>query len=135
MKIDHMGIAVKDLEKTAAFYEEALGLEKIGVETVESEGVRVAFFKIGESKIELLEALNDESSIAKHIEKRGEGLHHIAVSVEGIEDKVLNMKDKGIRFIGDKPTKGAGGMKIIFVHPKSTDGVLMELCEVDEKGE
>lgn len=128
-KVEHIGIAVKDLEKTMSFYDDILGLEKLSVETVESQGVSIAFFKTGETKIELLEPLNDESPIAKFIEKKGEGIHHMAIEVEDIEAKIEDMKEKGARFIGDKPTKGADNMKIIFVHPKSTNGVLLELCE------
>jgi methylmalonyl-CoA/ethylmalonyl-CoA epimerase len=112
-----------------SFYDDILGLEKLSVETVESQGVSIAFFKTGETKIELLEPLNDESPIAKFIEKKGEGIHHMAIEVEDIEAKIEDMKEKGARFIGDKPTKGADNMKIIFVHPKSTNGVLLELCE------
>ncbi len=128
-KVEHIGIAVKDLEKTMSFYDDILGLEKLSVETVESQGVSIAFFKTGETKIELLEPLNDESPIAKFIDKKGEGIHHMAIEVEDIEAKIEDMKEKGARFIGDKPTKGADNMKIIFVHPKSTNGVLLELCE------
>lgn len=128
-KIEHIGVAVKDIEKTAGFYEDILGLEKMSVETVKDQGVKIAFFKIGETKIELLEPLNENSPIAKYIDKKGEGIHHMAIEVEDIEAKIVDMKGKGARFIGDKPTKGADNMKIIFVHPKSTDGVLLELCE------
>jgi len=133
-KIEHIGIAVKDLEETMNFYENMLGLEKMAVETVEDQGVNIAFFQLGETKIELLEPLNDESPIAKFIDKRSEGIHHMAVLVEDIEAKIEDMKEKGARFIGDKPTKGADNMKIIFVHPKTTNGVLLELCEpLDEE--
>ncbi|MGM0603792.1 MAG: methylmalonyl-CoA epimerase [Bacillota bacterium] len=133
-KIEHIGIAVKDLEETMNFYENMLGLEKMAVETVEDQGVSIAFFQLGETKIELLEPLNDESPIAKFIDKRSEGIHHMAVLVEDIEAKIEDMKEKGARFIGDKPTKGADNMKIIFVHPKTTNGVLLELCEpLDEE--
>jgi len=133
-KIEHIGIAVKDLEKTMNFYENILGLKKMAVETVEDQGVNIAFFQLGETKIELLEPLNSESPIAKFIDKRSEGIHHMAVLVEDIEAKIGDMKEKGARFIGDKPTKGADNMKIIFVHPKTTNGVLLELCEpLDEE--
>lgn len=128
-KVEHIGIAVNDLEKTMSFYDDILGLEKLSVETVESQGVSIAFFKTGETKIELLEPISDDSPIAKFIDKKGEGIHHMAIEVEDIEAKIEDMKEKGARFIGDKPTKGADNMKIIFVHPKSTNGVLLELCE------
>ena len=104
-KIEHIGIAVKDLEETMNFYENMLGLEKMAVETVEDQGVSIAFFQLGETKIELLEPLNDESPIAKFIDKRSEGIHHMAILVEDIEAKIEDMKEKGARFIGDKPTK------------------------------
>ena len=133
--IEHIGVAVKDLEKTAGFYENILGLEKTKTETVEDQGVRIAFFQIGESKVELLEPLNEDSTIAKYIDKRGEGIHHMAILVEDIEAKIKDMKEKGAKFIGDKPTRGADGMKIIFLHPKSTNGVLLELCEPLEEGD
>ena len=128
-KIDHLGIAVESLEESVPFYENALGLKKKGVEEVEEQGVKVAFFEIGESKFELLEPISDDSPIARHIEKRGSGIHHIALKVNDIEAKVKDMEDKGVQFIGDSPSKGAGGKKIIFVHPRSTGGVLLELCE------
>jgi methylmalonyl-CoA/ethylmalonyl-CoA epimerase len=133
VKIDHIGIAVQNLDETISFYEDVLGLEKTAVETVEGQGVRVAFFNIGESKFELLEPLTDESPIARHIKKRGEGIQHIAINVDGLESKVAEMRKKGIRFIGEI-SSGAEGKKIIFVHPVSTSGLLLELCE-GEKNE
>jgi len=129
MKVDHIGIAVKSLEKSVPFYEEKLGLEKTAVEIVEEQRVKIAFLKIGESKFELLEPLSEKSPIARHIDRRGEGIQHIALQVENIEEKISQMKNKGVKFLADKPSKGAEGMKIIFIHPKSTGGVLMELCE------
>ncbi len=129
MKIDHIGIAVEDLEAGLEFYRDALGLEYKGQEEVEDQGVKVAFLKIGESKIELLEPLHDESPIAKFLNKRGEGIHHIAYLVDNIDEKISEMDAKDVRFIGDKPTEGAGDKKIIFIHPKSTKGVLTELCQ------
>lgn len=133
-KIDHLGIAVENLEKTIIFYEEILGLEKTGIETVTEQGVKIAFLTIGESKLELLEPLSEDSPVAKHIE-RGQGLHHLAIQVKDIEAKVEQMREKGIKFLGEKPTRGAEGMKIIFIHPKSTDGVLLELCAPAGEGE
>nr|WP_270454144.1 methylmalonyl-CoA epimerase [Halonatronomonas betaini] len=129
MKIDHIGIAVEDLEAGLEFYRDALGLEYKGQEEVEEQGVKVAFLKIGESKIELLEPLHEDSPIAKFLSKRGEGIHHIAYLVDNIDEKVSVMDAKGVRFIGDEPTEGAGNKKIIFIHPKSTKGVLTELCQ------
>jgi len=128
-KVEHIGIAVKNLDDTMSFYDDVLGLEKLSVETVESQGVNIAFFKTGETKIELLEPINDDSPIAKFISKRGEGIHHMAIEVEDIEAKIEDMNEKGASFIGDEPTEGADDMKVIFVHPKSTNGVLLELCE------
>ena len=129
MKIDHIGIAVESLTEGLKFYRDALGLNYQGEEEVKEQGVKVAFLKIGESKIELLEPLNEESPIARHLEKRGEGIHHIAVEVEDIETRVKEMKEAGVRFIGEEPAPGAGNKKIIFIHPESTRGVLSELCQ------
>lgn len=128
-KIEHIGIAVRDLEAAIAFYKNILGLKFLKEEIVESQAVKIAFLKLGESKIELLEALNEESAIAKFIKKNGEGIHHFAILVDSIEDKVEKMKAQGARLIGNKAVEGADNMKIIFVHPKSTNGVLLELCE------
>jgi len=134
-KVEHIGIAVKNLDETMSFYDDVLGLEKLSVETVESQGVNIAFFKTGETKIELLEPINDDSPIAKFIDKRSEGIHHMAIEVEDIEAKIEDMKEKGAKFIGNKPTEGADDMKVIFVHPKSTNGVLLELCEPIGEGD
>ncbi|HHW37132.1 MAG TPA: methylmalonyl-CoA epimerase [Bacillales bacterium] len=134
-KIDHIGIAVKSLEASLPLYTENLKLKLLGIEEVESEGVKVAFLKVGESKIELLEPLNSESPIAKFIEKKGEGIHHIALGVDDIKNRVKEIKEKGLRMINDEPKTGAGGAQIAFMHPKSTGGVLYELCEKHEKEE
>jgi methylmalonyl-CoA/ethylmalonyl-CoA epimerase len=128
-KIDHIGIAVRSLENTLPFYTDALHLPLLGIEEVDSEKVRVAFLKIGESKLELLEPTSEESPIAQFLEKRGEGLHHVALSVDSIEDRIEEIKNKGIRMINDIPKKGAGGAMVAFMHPKSTSGVLFEYCE------
>ena len=128
-KIEHIGIAVQNLEKSLNFYHNILGLEFLKREIVESQGVEIAFLKIGESKIELLEPLNEESVIARFIEKNGQGIHHFAILVDNIEDKIKTMQAQGTRLIGDKVTVGADNMKIIFIHPKGTNGVLLELCE------
>ncbi|GMB07718.1 methylmalonyl-CoA epimerase [Thermolongibacillus altinsuensis] len=128
-KIDHVGIAVKSLDEALPFYVETLGLECLGIEAVESEKVRVAFLKIGEAKIELLEPTAEDSPIAAFIEKRGEGIHHIALGVDDIQARIDELKANGIRMIHDQPKRGAGGANIAFMHPKSAHGVLYELCE------
>ncbi len=129
MKIDHIGLAVKSLNEMIPFYQNLLGQDQPEIEEIDTQGVRVAIFQTGESRVELLEALNTDSPIARFIEKRGEGMHHLALAVEGIEELINSLKKEGVRFIGDKPVIGAGGKKIIFVHPASTHGVLLELCE------
>ncbi|WP_227935018.1 methylmalonyl-CoA epimerase [Alkalihalobacillus deserti] len=128
-KIDHIGIAVASIEETLPFYLDVLNLDLLGVEEVKSQGVKVAFLKIGESKIELLEPLSDESSVAHFIKKRGEGIHHIALGVTSIKQKIEEIKEKGLQMIHDEPVKGAAGAKVAFLHPKSAKGVLYELCE------
>ena len=132
MKIDHIGIAVESLTEGLKFYRDALGLDYQGEEEVKEQGVKVAFLKIGESKIELLEPLDEESPIARHLEKRGEGIHHIAVEVDDIETRVKEMKEAGVRFIGEEPAQGAGNKKIIFINPASTRGVLAEICQTGD---
>lgn len=128
MKIDHLGIAVDDLEESLKFYQETLGLSLKAIEEVPHQKVRVAMLPISESKIELLEPTDPESPIAKFIAKRGSGIHHIALEVDDLEAEFERLKTSGVRFIGE-PSIGAGGSKIVFVHPKSTKGVLLELCE------
>ena len=128
-KVDHIGIAVRSLHEALPFYTEILQLPLLGIEEVESEKVKVAFLKAGESKIELLEPTSDDSAIAKHIEKRGEGIHHIALGVDSIQERINEIKEKGIRMIQDVPKEGAGGALVAFMHPKSTGSVLYELCE------
>jgi methylmalonyl-CoA/ethylmalonyl-CoA epimerase len=128
-KVDHIGIAVKSLEDTLPFYTDILNLPLLGIEEVETQLVRVAFLQAGDTKLELLEPTSEESTIAKFIEKRGEGIHHVALGVESIEDRISEMKEKGIRMIDDQPRSGAGGANIAFMHPKSASGVLYELCE------
>lgn len=130
-KVDHIGIAVKNLEETLKFYQEVLGLELDGVEIVEEQKVKVAFLPIGDTEIELLESTDKEGPIARYIEKKGEGIQHIAYRVDDIEKAIEEMKSKGIRMIDEKPRYGAGGAKIAFLHPKSTYGVLIELCQRD----
>ncbi|MGD9567999.1 MAG: methylmalonyl-CoA epimerase [Sedimentibacter sp.] len=128
-KVDHIGIAVKNLEESLKFYEAALGLKPVGTEVVAEQKVKVAFLPTGDSEIELLEATSEDSPIAKFIEKNGEGVQHIAYRVENVETAIAEMKEKGIRMIDEKPRYGAGGAKIAFCHPKSTGGVLIELCQ------
>jgi len=128
-KVDHIGIAVKSLDETLPFYTEVLKLSLLGIEEVESQKVKVAFLQAGETKLELLEPTSVESSIATFIEKRGEGIHHVALGVTSIKERITEMKEKGIRMIDEAPRPGAGGAHIAFMHPKSASGVLYELCE------
>ncbi len=128
-KIDHIGIAVRSLDEALPFYTEILKLPLLGVEEVESEKLKIAFLKAGETKLELLEPTNEDSAVAKFIEKRGEGLHHVALGVDSIQDRINEIKEKGIRMIQDVPKTGAGGAEVAFMHPKSTGSVLYELCE------
>ena len=127
--IDHIGIAVNNLDEALAVYEKALGLKHERVTVVESQKVKVAFLPIGESRIELLEPMSKESTLAGFLEKKGEGIHHIALKVDGIEDLLKKLQNQGVTLIDEKPRPGAGGGKIAFVHPKSVKGVLLELCE------
>ncbi|PTM58582.1 methylmalonyl-CoA epimerase [Desmospora activa] len=128
-KIDHIGIAVRSLRKALPLYRDVWGMEYLGEETVVSEGVRVAFFRLGESKVELLEPLSDDSPIARFIHKRGEGVHHVALRVGNLEERLQQLKVAGIELINDQPKRGAGGNRVAFLHPRSTGGVLYELCE------
>ncbi len=128
-KVDHIGIAVSNLEETIKFYTNVLGLKLEGVEVVEDQRVKVAFLPVGDTEIELLESTEPDGPIAKFIEKKGEGIQHIAFRVEDIEEALSSMREKGIRLIDEKPRYGAGGAQIAFLHPKSTHGVLIELCE------
>ncbi|MEM2924694.1 MAG: methylmalonyl-CoA epimerase [Methanocellales archaeon] len=127
-KIDHIGVAVKSIDEVAKIYLD-MGLEVKGIETVEQQKVKVAFIPVGESNIELLEATSPDSAIAKFIEQRGEGVQHIALRVDNIELELEKLKSKGMRLIDETPRIGAHGAKIAFLHPKSTRGVLIELCE------
>lgn len=128
-KIDHIGIAVKDLEEALKLYTEVLGLEVEGTEVVEDQKVKVAFLPVGDSEIELLESTDPEGPISRYIEKRGEGIQHIALRVDNIEQALEEVKKKGIKLIDEKPRYGAGNARIAFLHPKSTNGVLIELTE------
>ncbi|MBW2199645.1 MAG: methylmalonyl-CoA epimerase [Deltaproteobacteria bacterium] len=129
IKIDHLGIAVKSIEEGKKFWADVLGLEFEGSETVEAQKVITAFFPVGESEVELLESTAPDGPVAKYIEKKGEGIQHVAFRVEDIETALKELKEKGVRLIDETPRKGAGGAKIAFLHPKSTNGVLVELCE------
>jgi len=128
MKIDHIGIAVKDIQNSLKFYRDVLGLKFNGIEKLNDRGLQVAFLQIGESEIELLEPISEDSTIFKFIEKKGEGIHHIALEVDNVDNKIDEINKLGAKIIG-KPSSGAGGKKIVFIHPKSTSGVLMELCQ------
>jgi len=128
-KIEHLGIAVKDMDATTEIYETLFGKAAYKTEKVESEGVITRFFEIGESKIELLEATHSDSPIAKFIAKKGEGVHHIAFEVDDIEMEIERLKKAGFQLINDKPKDGADNKRIAFLHPKSTAGVLVELCQ------
>ena len=129
-KIDHVGIAVKNLEEAMKVWE-GLGLEVEEIEEVPDQKVRTAIIHVGESRIELLEPTAEDSPIAKFLAKRGEGIHHIALGVEDIEEHLAKLKEEGYRLIDEKPRIGAGGAKIAFVHPKAVTGVLLELCQRD----
>ena len=127
--IEHIGIAVNDLTASIKYYEEVLGLKCYAVEEVKDQKVKTAFFKIGQTKIELLESTDPEGPIGKFIEKKGEGIHHLAFAVNGLENSLKELDGKGVRLIDQTPRKGAEGLNIAFLHPKSTNGVLTELCE------
>lgn len=128
-KIEHIGIAVKDIETSNALFTKLLGQAHYKTEAVESEGVKTSFFKIGPNKIELLEATTANSPIAKFIEKKGEGIHHIAFDVEDIYAEVARLKNEGFTVLNDTPKNGADNKLIVFLHPKQTNGVLIELCQ------
>jgi len=129
MKINHLGIATKGIDEALKFWTDALGLENVHTEVVEDQKVRVAMLPIGESRIELLEPTSDDSPISKFLEKRGGGIHHIAVEVEDIEASINTLKAKGMRLIDEKPRTGAEGCLVAFVHPSSANGVLLELVQ------
>jgi len=131
--IEHIGIAVKSLEEAIPFYEKMLGTECYAIEEVKDQKVRTAFLKIGQTKIELLESTDPDGPIGKHIEKRGEGIHHIAYAVENIESHLAQAEESGIRLIDQQARRGAEGLDIAFLHPKSTFGVLTEFCEDKSK--
>lgn len=132
--IEHLGIAVKSIEEKLPYYEGVLGLKCYNIEVVEDQKVKTAFFKVGQTKIELLEPTSPDSTIAKFIEKRGEGIHHIAWSVQdGVANALAEVEAKGVQLIDKAPRRGAEGLDIAFLHPKSTGSVLTELCEDPKK--
>ena len=128
-QVNHIGIAVNDLDASIPFYRDQLGMEYEGSEVVADQKVKVAFLVVGESRIELLEGTDEESPISKFIAKNGEGIHHVAYTVENIEEAIADMKEKGVRMIDEKPRKGAHNSLIAFLHPKASGGVLTELCQ------
>ena len=128
-RVEHIGIAVKNLDNANALFEKLFNQDHYKVEEVPSEGVSTSFFQLGETKIELIQASNPESSIAKFIAKRGEGIHHIAFEVEDIDSEIKRLLKEGFELINDSPKDGADNKKICFLHPKSTNGVLIELCQ------
>lgn len=134
-KIEHLGIAVKDLEASNALFAKLLGAPHYKVEEVASEGVKTAFFKSGPNKIELLEATNPDSPIAKFLEKKGEGIHHIAFAVEDIVSEIARLKEEGFTVLNETPKKGADNKLVAFLHPKGTNGVLVELCQEIKAGQ
>ncbi|PBQ32292.1 methylmalonyl-CoA epimerase [Sphingobacteriaceae bacterium] len=128
-KIEHIGIAVKNINESNALFKKLFGKEHYKIEAVESEGVSTSFFMLGETKIELVAATSETSAISKFIEKKGEGIHHIAYAVDNIEEEMERLKSEGFEFINKEPKDGADNKRICFLHPKSTNGVLVELCE------
>jgi methylmalonyl-CoA/ethylmalonyl-CoA epimerase len=131
-KINHIGIAVHALEESVPFYRDVLGLEYLGEEEVPEQKVKVAMFQVGEVKIELLEPATEDSPVAKHLEKKGEGIHHIAYETDEVVDAIDELREKGIELIDKKPREGAHCMKIAFLHPKSTGKVLTEICSCED---
>jgi methylmalonyl-CoA/ethylmalonyl-CoA epimerase len=127
--IDHIGIAVKSIEQAGKFYTDVLGLKIMDIENVADQKVNVAFLPITDSEVELLQSTHVDGPVAKFIEAKGEGIQHIAYRVENIEEALAELKAKGVRLIDEKPRKGAGGALIAFIHPKETNGVLVEICE------
>ena len=133
-KIEHIGIAVKDLETSNKLFEKLLGVPHYKIEEVASEGVKTSFFKSGPNKIELLEATKPDSPIAKYLEKKGEGIHHIAFAVEDIVSEIDRLKNEGFTVLNETPKKGADNKLVAFLHPKGTNGVLVELCQEIKEG-
>jgi len=134
-KIDHLGIAVRDLDAVRRFYTEMLELPDLGEEIVAEQKVRVAFLPVGETKVELLEPTSPDSPIAKFLDSKGEGIHHVSFAVDDIDLALSKLKERGVRLIDEVPRIGAHGAKIAFLHPKASNGVLIELCERSEHEE
>lgn len=132
LKIDHLGIAVNSIDDGKNFWTDVLGLTFEGTETVAEQKVTTAFFPVGDSEVELLESTAPDGPVAKYIEKRGQGIQHVAFRVANIEEALAELKAKGVQLIDQTPRIGAGGAKIAFLHPKATQGVLVELCQRDE---
>jgi methylmalonyl-CoA/ethylmalonyl-CoA epimerase len=128
-KLEHIGIAVKNMASSNALFSLLLNSQPYKTEEVETEGVRTSFFKAGEVKIELLEAMNDQSPIAKFIDKKGEGIHHLAFSVDNLAESIIDFRNKGFELVNDTPRRGADNKLICFLHPRTTNGVLIELCQ------
>ncbi|HEY9114531.1 MAG TPA: methylmalonyl-CoA epimerase [Bacteroidales bacterium] len=131
--IEHIGIAVNSLEESIPYYENILGLKCYAIEEVKDQKVKTAFFKVGQTKIELLESTDPDGPIGKFIEKKGQGIHHLAFAVDGIENALAEAESKGVQLIDKQPRKGAEGLDIAFLHPKSTMGILTEFCENKNK--
>jgi methylmalonyl-CoA/ethylmalonyl-CoA epimerase len=129
LKIDHLGIAVNSIDDGKNFWAGVLGLNFEGAETVAEQKVTTAFFPVGESEVELLESTAPDGPVAKYIEKRGQGIQHVAFRVENIDEALAELKEKGVQLIDQQPRIGAGGARIAFLHPKATNGVLVELCQ------
>jgi len=133
-KVDHIGIAVKNIDETLNYYIHTLGLELLAIEEVASQQVRVAFINAGNVKIELLESMSEDGPVAKFIAKKGEGVHHIAFGVKDIRTRMAELHEKGVQLLSDEPKPGAGGAEVAFLHPKSSFGVLYELCGKNKGG-
>lgn len=129
LNVDHIGIAVNSIQEKNSFWADALGLDFAGDEVVLQQKVKTAFYPVGEGEVELLESTSPDGPVAKFVEKNGEGIHHIAFRVADIDSALAELKQKGVRLIDETPRQGAGGVKIAFIHPKATGGVLVELCE------
>jgi len=127
--IDHIGVAVRSIDEALAFWEKTMGIKCEGVEEVKEQKVKTAFLPLKDTEIELLEGTSEDSPVSKFIEKKGEGIHHLAIRVDNIEDALEELKSKGVRLIDEKPRDGAGGCRIAFVHPKATGGILLEISE------
>lgn len=133
LQIDHIGVAVNSNAEGKAFWADVLGLPFEGEETVDTQKVKTAFFPVGQSEVELLESTAADGPVAKFIEKKGQGVHHVALRVDDIDQALAELKEKGVALIDETPRYGAGGAKIAFVHPKATGGVLVELCQRDDE--